>query len=389
MQRTILALAIAALPLAAAADVSLYGSIQGNLGRNTVSNGQPTNRVDDTTSVIGFKGEEALGNGLKALWQIESRVHLADDNSKDTFGTRETFAGLADPALGRLRIGYLNSAVNDLYTINQWEYAGNINQSNEGGDTGTNAGANGLSVLANPGNRVRSAIRYDTPEFAGLSANVGYGFGENRGGSGATRITRSSDLFSFGVTYRKDGYFAGYAFQREANPFGLQRDVSTNKLTATPQTGGNVDAALLHYVEAGYKTDDMLLGFAYQDGRGYDWTDSFSGDSKANFGNNTTLISSAQARVHTRQAALSGAYAFGPWKPKASLAWGLDQEVGGSRIADSGYRQWVIGVDYRLSKRTVAGLSYGRLTFGKNTHAAIEDNATTVSTTALSLSHKF
>lgn len=389
MQRTILALTIAALPLAAAANVSLYGSIQGNLGRNTVSNGQPSNRVDDTTSVIGFKGDEALGNGLKALWQIESRVHLADDNSKDTFGTRETFVGIADPALGRLRIGYLNSAVNDLYTINQWEYAGNINQSRAGGDTSTNSGANGLSVLANPGNRVKSAIRYDTPAFAGLSANVGYGFGENRAGRGASRIGKSSDLVSFGVTYKKNHYFASYAFQREANPFGLTRDSNTNKLTATAQTGGNVAAAQLHYIEAGYKTDDLLLGIGYQDGRGYDWTDSFSGDGKANFGNDNTLISSAQARVHTRQAALSGAYAFGPWKPKASLAWGWDQEVGGSRVADSGYHQWVIGVDYQLSKRTVAGLSYGRLTFGKNTQAAIDSQATTISTTALSLSHKF
>lgn len=67
--KKLIALAVAALPMAAMADVTLYGTVEAALetgkGLKHTNNTKSTTRVDDTGSLIGFKGAEDLGNGLK------------------------------------------------------------------------------------------------------------------------------------------------------------------------------------------------------------------------------------------------------------------------------------------------------------------------------------
>ena len=67
--KKLIALAVAALPMAAMADDSLYGTDEAALetgkGLKHTNNTKSTTRVDDTGSLIGFKGAEDLGNGLK------------------------------------------------------------------------------------------------------------------------------------------------------------------------------------------------------------------------------------------------------------------------------------------------------------------------------------
>jgi len=155
MNKSMMVGTLVLLPVAALADVTLYGTLQGGMGRNTISNGANSNAMNDNTSFIGIKGMESMGNGLKALWQVENRVHLDGNNALDTFGSRETFVGLDGDRQGKIRIGYLNSSLNDLYTVDQWQYLNNINQSNTG-DPSKNNGANGLSILTNPGNRLKT-----------------------------------------------------------------------------------------------------------------------------------------------------------------------------------------------------------------------------------------
>ena len=63
-----------------------------------------TTRVTSNSSLIGFQGAEDLGNGLKAIWQVESG--LAIDTGGGNFGTRDTFIGLTSPSMGTLQLGY-------------------------------------------------------------------------------------------------------------------------------------------------------------------------------------------------------------------------------------------------------------------------------------------
>lgn len=81
MKKSIIALVIAGLPLAASADVILYGQIKssvtvgqvkikGDAGSETSST---ATSINDNTSRIGFKGSENLGGDLKAIWQVEQK----------------------------------------------------------------------------------------------------------------------------------------------------------------------------------------------------------------------------------------------------------------------------------------------------------------------------
>lgn len=84
MKKSIIALVIAGLPLAASAEVILYGQIKssvtvgqvkikGDAGSETSST---ATSINDNTSRIGFKGSENLGGNLKAIWQVEQKRPL-------------------------------------------------------------------------------------------------------------------------------------------------------------------------------------------------------------------------------------------------------------------------------------------------------------------------
>jgi hypothetical protein len=79
MKKLVLAAAIAAaMPVLAHADVTIYGSIRAGLDsmKSTDTSFKSSTGVDDFASRIGFKGNEDLGNGLKAIWQVETGMNV-------------------------------------------------------------------------------------------------------------------------------------------------------------------------------------------------------------------------------------------------------------------------------------------------------------------------
>lgn len=107
MQKKIIALAVAgilAAPVAAQAGVEVYG--QARLSAGLISNDDASVNKEDSklninshNSRLGFKGTEDLGNGLKALWQIERGIDFSEKSGTSTngndFTARNTFVGLA------------------------------------------------------------------------------------------------------------------------------------------------------------------------------------------------------------------------------------------------------------------------------------------------------
>lgn len=382
MNKKLIAVALAALPVAAMADVTLYGSLNAGLEHDTVTNGPSSNGVHDYTSIIGFKGNEDLGNGLKAVWQVESRVVIGGNSntsgSSTGFGTRQSFVGLDAGNLGEVRIGKLNSSLKDLYAVDQWQYDGEMVNA-----TGvSNTGANGLSIMTNPSNRLNNAVRYDSATFYGFSANLVYGFGENKtnsynttrtftpdGGTTLTEttthdaVTKASDIATIGLNYSISDFGFHYAYQKEFNPAG--------QAISSPKT------AHINFFEADYNANNLFVGLAYQDMLGYDWADAFA------------TAAGAQNDLKSRQAALSVAYTIGAFTPKFTYAKGWDQKANGSTLDNTGYDQYVLGVDYALSKRTVAELAYGHIKAKKNSSLAVDGVDTTYSTLALSVMHNF
>ncbi|WP_161968909.1 porin [Aquitalea magnusonii] len=113
MQFKYLWAALFLLPLLAHADVTLYGTLDETIesvGTRGAANGQPgssVRRISSDSSLLGFKGREELGNGLSAYWQVESNLWLDSAPSYATFGTRDSFVGLATP-VGSVQAGLIS-----------------------------------------------------------------------------------------------------------------------------------------------------------------------------------------------------------------------------------------------------------------------------------------
>jgi predicted porin len=109
MKKTIIAAAVAAAVAAPAANagVVIYGKIHVSIDyldaqTSEICSGAGTTpgggfNVCDRTSRIGFKGSEDLGNGMKAIWKLESEVSIADGGWNDGSWTsaRNAYIGLA------------------------------------------------------------------------------------------------------------------------------------------------------------------------------------------------------------------------------------------------------------------------------------------------------
>ncbi|KES12200.1 Outer membrane protein (porin), partial [Snodgrassella alvi SCGC AB-598-O02] len=129
MKKTLIALALTTLPVAAMAEVVLYGQMKAGYEVNStkVTNfdrGPYMNGIADYGSRIGFKGSEDLGNGLKAIWQVESRIHLGNsEDHGDSLANRDSFIGLQHDKYGTVRAGRISNAINaNMDDVDAWEY---------------------------------------------------------------------------------------------------------------------------------------------------------------------------------------------------------------------------------------------------------------------------
>ena len=110
MKKTLVSLSIAALSATAVAqsNVTIYGtadvSAQGtnvsqHVGASGGTDGGAFN-LKSNDSNIGFKGTEALGNGNKALFQLESYVNVTGSNQGPSYGNSNLFGSMRDSYVG-------------------------------------------------------------------------------------------------------------------------------------------------------------------------------------------------------------------------------------------------------------------------------------------------
>jgi len=383
MKKTLIALSLAALPVAAMADVTLYGQIKAGVevGQTKVKvNGveaksATTTKIADFGSRIGFKGHEHLGSDLNAIWQVESKTSVAGTDAG--WGTREAFVGL-EGGFGKVRAGKINTQLKDMDKIDPWEYSSN---------------ALGLGVFTRTGERAVS-VRYDSPVFAGFSANVQYTPRDNqdntgRNEKGVTNYRNDTSKYYAGLNYENSGFFAQYggAYQKSA----YVGDNNKNK------------SGQVHQVQAGYDANNLFVGLGYQYTNGWDTLDSY----RAAFADGVTpyvagrdaagnpiyatrdydAANDTSTRIKTHELAVTGAYRFGNVTPRVSYAHGFKAKGKGLSSQDktsTEYNQVVLGADYDFSKRTTAMVSAGWLKAGKR-----HDNKVETTAGLVGLRHKF
>ncbi|EPH8839043.1 trimeric porin PorB.IB [Neisseria gonorrhoeae] len=345
MKKSLIALTLAALPVAATADVTLYGAIKAGVQtyrsvehrEGKVIGVETGSEISDFGSKIGFKGQEDLGNGLKAIWQLEQGASVAGTNSG--WGNKQSFIGLKG-GFGTIRAGSLNSPLkNTKNNVNAWEsgkFTGNVLE---------------ISGMAQREHRYLS-VRYDSPEFAGFSGSVQYAPKDNSGSNG--------ESYHVGLNYRNNGFFAQYAglFQRYGE--GTKMERYTYSIP-----GLFVEKLQVHRLVGGYDNNALYASVAAQ-----------QQDAK--------LYGAMSGNSHNSQTEVAAtvAYRFGNVTPRVSYAHGFKGTVDDADH-DNTYDQVVVGAEYDFSKRTSALVSAGWLQEGKGADKIVS------TASAVVLRHKF
>ena len=183
-------------------------------------------------SLLGFRGQEDLGGGVRAIFQLEGQVSVDSGAGSGAGGgymfNRNTFVGLGG------RYGDLELGVNDTIFKNYGDTIRFLGLS-----SGTFMSTSG--VLRKPGFGTSNAasfhlrrpnsIQYETPEFSGFTAGLQWSTDEAKAG------TRDPRVWSMGVKYDKGPLYVALAHEIHYDLFGGSANVPTaqrNNAAADP-----------------------------------------------------------------------------------------------------------------------------------------------------------
>lgn len=354
MQKKLIALAVAGLvsaPVFAQSNVTVYGVVDLTMERveatnHTINGGAvalpqdsySATRQSANSSYIGFKGVEDLGNGLKAVFQLETQFWPDKASDQTTrIGDRDSYIGLTG-GFGTVLMGTLTHPIRAMGAKTDFTPGGTGL-----GFTGAIFGElNGVRTA--PDQRANNIVAYVSPSYSGLTVTGAFIAGENR--------NQNNEW---------NGTSAGYS-AKEKNQY---------------------------QVAVQYENGPIYLGVAYHDAK--DFTDHITNSTGSkdfrdvrvagmyNFGQGTTIsalwdrqgVSNAgdigRADLSKRTAWMVGAkHVMGPHAIHLAYAKANDQED----VDNSNAKMWSLGYEYSLSKRTMVKAYYANL---KNDNAGMYD----------------
>ena len=321
MQKKLIVLAVAgilAAPLAAQAGVEVYGQARMSLDFN--SNNDPVAANEDSAisvssnrSRIGFRGDEDLGGGLKAMWQFEQGV--AFDTSTWNGGGRDTYIGLGG-SFGAVVAGNLSTP----YRV---ATSGLDPFRNTRGDNNAIIGSLNGNTGWNDENRASNAIAYMSPDINGFNASVAYipASAEDGDDLPMSTVNSEEDAFSLSGSYTNGPIFvtAGY---ESWNSLGAGKNTATADDVSAWKIGGSYTLM-----------DNTTLGAIWE---------------SLDAGSVGTTKSDRDAWT------LNAKHKMGDITLMAAYA--MADETGG--VADTGANQFSLGAAYALSKTTEAYALY-------------------------------
>ena len=269
IKKSLIALALATLGTAAFAqsNVTIYGVA--DVGY-MYAKGNPETGVSGTNSFsglasggwsgsrLGFKGEEDLGNGLKAIFQFEYGMNIQQNEAMGALN-RQAFVGL-DSKYGTFTAGrqyapsYLIMGRNSANEI-----TGNNPMNQMVGGNGAIPTLGG-TMATNSNSRWNNSVAFQSKTYGGVSGRAIYSFGEsgyngNVTGGDPTVSTGDNGKLGIGLSYVNgplniDGIWQG------------QRNVRTTYLGATAVgQGSDINE---FYVGAGYDFNVVKVVGSYQ-----------------------------------------------------------------------------------------------------------------------------
>jgi predicted porin len=326
-------------------NVRLYGNL--NLSFELVNGRQPdgsnptVNRVSSNSSRFGMRGVEYLGAGNAAIFQIESNVFGdTGQNANSNIATRETYVG-AQGDWGTVKAGKFLTPYDDLLTI-----FGNAPTLTTSILSTAAIWAQGPLQKGQGGfdARLGNSIRYDSPNFNGLTGSVQYSTRDDSGNANGA-AGDNGDLAS----NLRHAYVAGLGLLYASGPLDLGLAYEHNY---SVRTTGRKDDALS--VAAGYDFGSVgpIAGVRIAGVYEYLRYDTPTGDLKRNFfALSTTLIVGDGAF-----------YAFVGRAPNGFGGATDGTQIGGlTKGPNSAATQWELSYSYNLSPRTMLYAGYVQL----------------------------
>jgi predicted porin len=238
-----------AIDAQAQSDLTIYGRLNvGIVNYSGYGTGGPAaTKEGNFSSRLGFKGREALGGNLQALFVLETG--FSPDTGQGVIGSREAVVGLQGD-FGKLRLGFMLTPLDDLHGIAGPGYTTNVTNDNLNGFwangysnmfTGGSVGSTACTQVAGPAgntnsfafdNRYGNSIRYDSPSFGGFVVATQLALGESAGPNGCNAHAWSSKL-----QYTNNDVNVALAYNLHRNVRGADLDDSIVMLAASYKIG--------------------------------------------------------------------------------------------------------------------------------------------------------
>jgi predicted porin len=378
VNRKLMAVAVASVLVAPAAfaqsgSVQLYGRLNGGLdyykapgatiggaGAATDSSREGRFRVFDNSSRVGVRGTEDLGNGLKAIFQIETGVNIDNgqtqtgqggqgNTSTGNWGTRDTWGGL-QAGWGRITYGrqsmYWANGVNAQFSANYinaeipWTNGTQLGRVSDGG------------IVAA---RVSNTIQYTSPTWAGNNFTLSWSPGGTPGGGQETVQAKSSSI-------EADGQVWAATWRGTFGPVYGQLDyanVKFNELGAT--AAGNPTPGLTFQQKGQLYKAGVSWGYMPGGRIGVIWVRTSQ--------NRATGLLAGQT-VRKDGYTINWEQTFGHIQALAQYGWTGDIKncaaVDAVTCDNTSAKGFMLGGRYLLSKRTWLYLSYNQITNKSN-----------------------
>lgn len=334
MNKQILALAVASAFIAPAVmadtvNVNVYGRVRaavesvGSSGATSGNNTTTQTRVVDNSSVLGFKGNEDLGNGLTGMWQVELGLESDGDEAtvkqcngsndcattkdyKDfKLASRNTFVALKG-GFGSVLLGKYDSPYREMkkgisapiLEDGTSEIAGIFGK--------YNSGAQSFYTRQN------STLQYTSPTMGGVEFKIGFAPDESK--NSATNKTR----ISTSLGYDNDFMFVKGAYETRSDATG---------------SGATLDSAKAAMLAGGYK-----------------------------FGKNGAVGAGVE-RLTVGDGDQTNVYVSAHYKFAEAWTVGINYGQAGEAndAAETGASMLAVGGQYDFSKRTAATLYYATI----------------------------
>lgn len=324
MQKKIITLAVAGLVSGAAfaqSNVTIYGIADAYYARLTADGKMSNNHIGSgglSGTRLGFRGNEDLGGGLKAVFEIE--LGFAFDNtstgsaaainnaggSNGLNSTRQSYVGLGG-GFGTVVAGRLQTPG---YYVGKFDAFASASVSPQG----ILASAMGTTIAPNNNGRVNNAVAYLSPTMSGFSGVLAYGTGEE-----TTIGAEKESVWGLGLNYANGPIAAGYVHHRVNNVGANNVANATFPDLKENMIGASYDAGMV-----------KVLG-SYQDSK-------VTGSGRNKLWQLGAVAPVGAGNVH---------FAYGRLNP-----------TGDSNDSKS----WTLAYTHGLSKRTTAYVGYNRTT---------------------------